>query len=155
MSAYFCERGDKASLEEGLKLCPKFDENGLIPAITVDHKTNEILMFAFMNAESLAKSLEIGEVVYYSRSRKRQWHKGEESGNVQRIREVRTDCDQDVLLFKVEQVGEAACHTGRRSCFYRNVPFGDALAKSDNGLDLSFTPDSQRVFDPAKVYKKK
>jgi len=95
----------------------KFDSAGLIPAIAQDAATGEVLMVAWMNAESLRRTVAGGEATYWSRSRRKLWRKGEESGNVQRVREIRTDCDRDVLLLKVEQVGGAACHTGYRSCF--------------------------------------
>jgi len=116
--------------------------NGLITAIAQDSETGEVLMVANMNAESLAKTVELGEVVYWSRSRKRLWHKGEESGNVQKIKEIYLDCDGDVVLLKVAQIGGAACHTGKRSCFYRKLENGKLR---DVGV---------QVFDPREVYKK-
>lgn len=106
---------------------PKFDENGLIPAMAIDAKTKEPLMLAYMNAESLAKTLEIGEAVYYSRSRQTQWHKGATSGEFQKIISIRTDCDQDALILEVEQQGGGCCHTKRPSCFYRTVESAEAL----------------------------
>lgn len=99
----------------------KFDENGLIPAISQDAQTGQILMVAWMNVESLAETAQTGRAVFWSRSRKRLWRKGEESGHVQRLIELRLDCDGDVLLLKVEQIGDIACHTGRASCFYRRL----------------------------------
>ncbi|WXT99573.1 MAG: Phosphoribosyl-AMP cyclohydrolase [Catillopecten margaritatus gill symbiont] len=99
----------------------RFDSNGLIPAIAQDFATGEILMFAWMNAESLALTIEKQQAVYYSRSRKKLWFKGEESGHTQLIKEIRTDCDNDVILLKVEQVGGIACHTGRKSCFFQKL----------------------------------
>ena len=99
----------------------KWDEQGLVPAIAQDAATGEVLMFAWMNREALAKTAELGEAVYFSRSRGRLWHKGEESGHTQRIKEIRTDCDQDVILLKIEQTGGIACHTGRRSCFFNRI----------------------------------
>lgn len=99
----------------------KFDDQGLIPAISQDAQTNQILMVAWMNAESLAETVQTGRAVFWSRSRKRLWRKGEESGHVQRLIEVRLDCDADVILLKVEQIGGIACHTGRASCFYRRL----------------------------------
>lgn len=113
---------------------------GLITAIAQDHVTGEILMVANVNEDSLRASLESGEVVYWSRSRNKLWHKGEESGNVQKIHDIYIDCDGDAILFKVEQIGDAACHTGKRSCFFRRVE-GDSLA--DVGV---------QVFDPRQVY---
>ncbi len=115
--------------------------NGLITAIAQDAETGEILMVANMNEESLAKSLELGEAVYWSRSRQKLWHKGEESGNTQKIRELYLDCDGDALLLKVEQIGGAACHTGKRSCFFRKL---DQNGISDVGV---------QVFDPQQVYQ--
>lgn len=99
----------------------KFDDQGLIPAISQDAQTNQILMVAWMNAESLTETVQTGRAVFWSRSRKRLWRKGEESGHVQRLIEVRLDCDADVILLKVEQIGSIACHTGRASCFYRRL----------------------------------
>ncbi|NJD03603.1 MAG: phosphoribosyl-AMP cyclohydrolase [Ruminiclostridium sp.] len=109
----------------------KYDENGLIPAITQDYKTDEILMLAYMNAESLKKTLETGKACYYSRSRQKLWLKGETSGHYQNVKSVSIDCDGDTLLLKVEQTG-AACHTGHRSCFYRKIEVGaDTAVNSD------------------------
>ena len=119
----------------------KFDEKGLVPAIVQDYETGDILMMAFMNEESLRRSMEIGETVFWSRSRQKYWHKGESSGNVQKIREIRIDCDGDCLSIKVEQIGGAACHAGYRSCFFR---------KYDPEMGLVI--DSKPVFDPKKVY---
>jgi phosphoribosyl-AMP cyclohydrolase len=139
-------RGDKTALEMGVQLQPKFDSDGLIPCITVDAGTNEVLMFAFMNEEALRHTIKTGKVTYYSRSRKKLWIKGEESGNFQVVRELRTDCDQDVILIKAD-IGSkgAACHTGYRSCFYR-------VLNADNQLEMA---GGDRMFDPAEVYKKK
>jgi len=117
-----------------------FNDAGLIPAIAQDAATGEVLMLAWMNRESLARTLETGEAVYWSRSRQTLWHKGETSGNVQKVREIRTDCDKDVLLLKIDQVGGAACHTGMRSCFSW-VLEGDAWAE-----------DGVKVFDPEERY---
>ncbi len=118
----------------------KFDENGLITAIAQDHKTGEILMLAHMNKESFQKTIESGQAVYWSRSRRKLWRKGEESGNVQNVKEIFIDCDGDAVVLKVEQVGGAACHTGKRSCFFTKVQDGKLV---DVGL---------KVFDPEKVY---
>lgn len=96
-----------------------WDQDGLIPAIAQDAATGDVLMFAWMNRDALARTVETGEAVYFSRSRARLWHKGEESGHTQKIREIRIDCDNDVVLLKIEQVGGIACHTGRRSCFFQ------------------------------------
>jgi len=96
-----------------------WDKDGLIPAIAQDAVTGDVLMFAWMNRDALARTVETGEAVYFSRSRGRLWHKGEESGHTQKVREIRIDCDNDVVLLKIEQVGGIACHTGRRSCFFQ------------------------------------
>ncbi len=121
----FSPRGDKESIEAGLAFQPKFDADGLIPAIVTDAGTGEVLMFAWMNAEALALTLESGVGHFWSRSRRALWKKGEESGNVLKIVELRTDCDQDVVWLRVSVEGDGlACHTGRRSCFYRSVPVG-------------------------------
>lgn len=153
MTIRFAERGDKKALETQLTFSPKFDDNGLIPVIATDHQTNEVLMVAFMNETALKETLTLGEVVYWSRSRSELWHKGKTSGNIQKVVEIRTDCDQDALVIRVEQVGEAACHTGRRSCFYRSVPFGKSLSEEEP-VPLHEI-DSIRLFDPEAVYGKK
>jgi phosphoribosyl-AMP cyclohydrolase len=121
----------------------KFDANGLIPTIAQEAATGEVLMVAWMNAESFALTLRSGEAVYWSRSRRKLWHKGEESGNVQKVKEIRADCDKDVLLLKVEQVGGAACHTGYRSCFSWVLKDG------------AWVEEGVKVFDPEEKYGKK
>ncbi len=144
------ERGDKSALEEKCVLTPKFDADGLIPAVAMDAETKEPLMLAYMNEKSLLMTLELGEAVYYSRSRQEIWHKGATSGHVQKVKEIRTDCDQDALILYVEQLGAGACHTGRSSCFYRKVSL-------DDGRDpaaLSFT-QADLTFDPKAVYHDK
>ena len=109
----------------------KWDAQGLVPAIAQEVGSNDVLMFAFMNREALAKTAELGEAVYFSRSRQRLWHKGEQSGHVQKVHELRLDCDNDVVLLKVEQLGQAlgeagiACHTGRHSCFFQKLEGGE------------------------------
>ncbi|TAE75403.1 MAG: phosphoribosyl-AMP cyclohydrolase [Verrucomicrobia bacterium] len=113
--------GNKSQLEEGLVFTPKFDADGLLPAMAIDAATKEPLMLAYMNAESLQLTLELGEAVYWSRSRREIWHKGKTSGQVQRVVEIRTDCDQDALVLYVEQLGGGCCHTGRNDCFYRSI----------------------------------
>lgn len=138
-----------ADIDEGLAFAPKFDADGLITAVATDVKTGDVLMVAHMNAEALRKTIESGEAWYYSRSRKRLWKKGETSGHIQRVAELRVDCDQDALWLKIEQVGPGACHTGRRSCFYRAVPLGKA-----GSVTLEFR-DGGKTFDPGKVYDKK
>ncbi len=131
---------DPAATESG----PDFSRgDGLLPAIAQDARSGEVLMLAYMNAESYAETLATGRAVYYSRSRKRLWRKGEESGNVQRVQAVYVDCDRDTILLVVEQVGGAACHEGYSSCFFRRV--------TPEGLEVV----GQRVFDPAEVYGKK
>jgi len=121
----------------------KFGADGLIPAIAQDAASGEVLMVAWMNAEAIAKTIETGEAHYWSRSRKKLWHKGEESGNVQKVREIRADCDKDVLLLKVEQIGGAACHTGFRSCFSWVLRKGQ------------WAEDGVKVFDPEEKYGRK
>jgi phosphoribosyl-AMP cyclohydrolase len=121
----------------------KYDANGLIPAIIQDHVTGQILMFAFMNKISVEKTIETGYCHYFSRSRNKLWLKGESSGHVQKVKSIRTDCDQDVLLFSVEQVG-AACHDGYESCFYREF--------EQDASDWKIV--GKKVFDPETVYKK-
>lgn len=121
----FAPRGATEDIERGLAFQPKFDAQGLIPAIVTDVATGEVLMLAWMNPEALALTLEQGVAHFWSRSRGRLWRKGEESGNVLRVTEVRTDCDQDTIWLKAEVEGTGvACHTGARSCFYRVVPLG-------------------------------
>ena len=117
----FAPRDSRDAVEAGLSFAPKFDAAGLITAVAVDALTNEVLMVAYMNEESLRLTLALGEAVYYSRSRKELWHKGATSGNVQQVVEILTDCDQDALVVRVRQIGSGACHTGARTCFYRRV----------------------------------
>lgn len=120
---------DKKELEEGMVLAPRFGADGLITAIAVDADKGDILMVAHMNAQSLALTLESGEAVYWSRSRQALWRKGETSGQIQRLVEVRVDCDQDAILLRVKVGGYGGCcHTGRRACFYRIVPLGQGAA---------------------------
>ncbi|MBL9207685.1 MAG: phosphoribosyl-AMP cyclohydrolase [Opitutaceae bacterium] len=150
----FPSRTTTAEIELGTTLQPKFGPDGLIPCITQDVSTGDVLMFAFMNAESLAHTLRTGKATYWSRSRGKLWIKGEESGNIQSVRELRTDCDQDVLLLKVEQTGSAnaSCHNGYKSCFYRRLADLPSAA-AGTGFALEYT--AERLFDPATVYKKK
>ncbi len=122
----------------------KFTEDGLIPAIAQDDATGDILMMAWMNEESLRLTLETGNAVYWSRSRKKLWKKGEESGNVQKVLSMHFDCDADVLLLRINQIGGAACHTGRRTCFYREVTEGGN----------NWRETGEILFDPKAVYKK-
>jgi phosphoribosyl-AMP cyclohydrolase len=147
--APFPKPGDKTESEEGTTFAPRFDADGLVPVVATSASTGEVLMFAYMNAEALARTIETGEAHYWSRSRGKLWRKGEESGNRQRVVELRTDCDQDAIWLKVAMEGlDAACHTGRRSCFYRAVPLGRAIAGT---LTLSWV-DAERQFDPGSVY---
>ena len=120
----------------------KFDDKGLLTAVAQDFNTGEILMLAHMNEESFRKTVETGQAVYWSRSRKKLWHKGEESGHTQKVLEIRTDCDQDVILLKVEQTGGIACHTGRRSCFYQKLE------------DHAWQAVEPVLKDPHEIYKK-
>jgi phosphoribosyl-AMP cyclohydrolase len=148
----FAPRTNTAEIELGTVLQPKFGPDGLIPCITVDHATGEVLMFAHMNAEALQATLQTGKASYWSRSRGKLWVKGEESGHTQLVRELRVDCDQDVVLLKVESVGGAACHNGYRSCFYRRLA---AKADAGNPASLKLEFADKRVIDPASVYGKK
>ena len=133
-------------IEEGLKFQPRFDASGLLTCVATDAGTGDVLMVAHMNAEALRKTVESGEAWYFSRSRNALWRKGETSGHVQRVVEMRLDCDQDAIWIRVEQTG-AACHTGRRSCFYRKVD------KGEGGARLTFV-DADKLFDPKTVYRK-
>lgn len=137
---------DKDTLELGASFAPRFDDKGLILAVTSEASSNEILMVAYMNEQALTLTLSTGNVHYFSRSRNNLWRKGESSGEVQRLVEMRTDCDQDVLLLKVEQTGRgAACHTGHKSCFFRRIEQNDGaitLVRDDDGP----------LFDPKKIY---
>ncbi len=132
--------------EEGLAFQPKFDASGLVTCVATDAATGEVLMVAHMNEEARRKTFASGEAWYFSRSRNALWRKGETSGHTQRVIEMRIDCDQDAVWIRVEQVG-AACHTGRKSCFYRKVEAGDG------GTRLSLV-DAERMFDPKTVYRK-
>jgi phosphoribosyl-AMP cyclohydrolase len=132
-------------LEEGSALTPKFDADGLVTCVATDATSSDVLMVAHMNAEALAKTIATGEAWYYSRSRCALWKKGETSGHTQRVVEMRIDCDQDAVWIKVEQV-VAACHTGRRSCFYRAVP----LRQTSGTMKLEFR--EQPLFDPSAAY---
>jgi phosphoribosyl-AMP cyclohydrolase len=139
------QSGDKAELEEGLAFAPRFDAAGLVTCVATDARSGDVLMVAHMNDEALRKTVETGDAWYYSRSRKRLWRKGETSGHVQRVVEMRMDCDQDAVWIRVEQSG-GACHTGRHSCFYRAVT-------NENGSAKLVFADADKAFDPDKVYK--
>ena len=143
----FALPGTATDLEEGLALTPKFDADGLVTAVATDGASGEVLMVAHMNAEALSRTIATGEAWYFSRSRGVLWKKGETSGHTQRVIEMRLDCDQDAVWIKVEQSG-GACHTGRRSCFYRAVPLG-------KGGAAAFVSREDRVVDPKAVYKEK
>jgi phosphoribosyl-AMP cyclohydrolase len=150
-SAPFAAPASAAELEEGAALTPKFDANGLVTAVATDAKSGEVLMVAHMNGEALAKTIATGEAWYFSRSRNALWKKGETSGHTQRVVEMRIDCDQDAVWIKVEQIA-GACHTGRRSCFYRAVPLGTPEGKL-RAATLKFC--DARVFDPKTAYGKR
>ena len=145
----FAARTSVEQVEEGHELAPKFDDNGLIPAITTDATTGEVLMHGYMNEAALRQTLELGEVVYWSRSRQALWHKGATSGLVQRVVEVRVDDDQDAIWLRVESVGGASCHVGYRSCFYRRVPLVNEGHDADTRLVFT---EEEKVFDPEEVY---
>lgn len=145
----FNERKTVEQVEEGDELAPKFDKDGHIPVVTTDYHSGEVLMHAYMNREALAKTIELGEAVYWSRSRQTIWHKGATSGLVQKVVEMRIDDDQDTVWLRVEVAGGASCHVGYRSCFYRTVPVGEA-AKSGE-IKLGYT-ETVKVFDPKAVY---
>jgi phosphoribosyl-AMP cyclohydrolase len=150
-TASFPARTTTAEVELGTLLQPKFGPEGLIPCITVDHATNEVLMFAYMNAESLDFTIRNKRAAFWSRSRNRLWIKGEQSGHTLKVVDLYVDCDQDVVLLKVENLGPGACHNGYRSCFYRKL-VAEADPDRPKALKLEFA--ATRVFDPATVYKK-
>jgi phosphoribosyl-AMP cyclohydrolase len=143
----FATRLDEESVENGVALMPKFDADGLIVAIAVDAEAGDVLMVAHMNAEALARTIETSEAWFWSRSRRKLWRKGEESGNTLRVVALRVDCDQDAILIKVRIAGDGvACHRGYRSCFYRSVPLGVA---PDPSLELVLDDTMPRVTKPA------
>ena len=146
----FKRRHSIQEVEEGKYLAPKFDENGLIPVITTDFKTGDILMHGYMNDEALKKTIETKEAHYWSRSRKKIWHKGQISGFVQIIKEIRIDDDQDSVWLSVDIGNGASCHVGYRSCFYRSIPLGNI--KNVQELEMEFK-EEKKNFDPKKVYK--
>jgi len=146
----FKKRHSIKEVEEGKFFAPKFDENGLIPVIASDHKTGDILMHAYMNLESLKKTIETKEAHYWSRSQKKVWHKGKVSGFIQKIKEIRIDDDQDSIWISVDIGDGASCHVGYRSCFYRSLPLGKIV--NDEELKVDFR-ENKKVFDPTKVYK--
>ena len=144
----FATPGSTREVEEGRVLTPKFDADGLVTCVATDAHSGEVLMIAHMNAEALNRTIATGDAWYYSRSRQQLWRKGETSGHVQRVVEMRIDCDQDAIWIRVEQAGAGACHTGRRSCFYRAVPLGPGKGGS---VTLEFR-DGDKVYDPPAVY---
>ena len=146
----FKKRDNIVAVEEGKYLAPKFDKNGLIPVVTTDFQTGSVLMHGYMNDEALKKTIETKEAHYWSRSRKKIWHKGQVSGFVQKIKEMRIDDDQDSIWISVEIGDGASCHVGYKSCFYRSIP----LWKIDNTekIEINFE-EKEKIFDPKKVYK--
>ena len=152
MQFMFKKRDNIKEVEEGKYLSPKFDENGLIPVIATDFQTGDILMHAYMNDEALKKTIETKEVHYWSRSRKKIWRKGQVSGFVQIVREIRIDDDQDSVCLSVDIGNGASCHVGYRSCFYRSIPLGKI--KNEEELEMEFK-EKKKIFDPKTVYKDK
>ena len=145
----FKKRDNIKEVEEGKYLSPKFDENGLIPVITTDCHTGDILMHGYMNEDSFKKTIENKEAYYWSRSRKKIWHKGQVSGFVQKVKEIRIDDDQDSIWLSVDIGKGASCHVGYRTCFYRSIPLGKSKKKN---IKMKFK-EKKKVFDPKKVYK--
>ena len=146
----FKKRDNIKEVEEGKYLEPKFDENGLIPVIATDFQTGDILMHGYMNDGALKKTIETKEAHYWSRSRKKIWHKGQVSGFVQIVKEIRIDDDQDSVWLSVDIGNGASCHVGYRSCFYRSIPLGKI--KNEEELEMEFK-EKEKIFDPKKVYK--
>ena len=147
---FFEKRKSIKQVEESTELAPKFGSDGLIPVVTTDFKSGELLMQGYMNKEAFAQTLKLGEAVYYSRSRKSLWHKGKTSGFIQKIKEIRIDDDQDCVWLRVDVVGGSSCHVGYRSCFYRSIPFGRSTNKSKIILEFK---EKKKVFDPKEIYK--
>ena len=143
----FEKRKSIEQVEESTELAPKFDENGLIPVVTTDFSSGEVLMQGYMNEEAFKKTISLGEAVYFSRSRQALWHKGKTSGLIQKIKEIRIDDDQDCVWLRVDVKGGASCHVGYRSCFYRSIPMDNNKAK----VVLKFE-EVEKVFDPNEVY---
>ena len=146
----FEKRKSIEQVEESAELAPKFDANGLIPVVTTDFSSGEVLMQGYMNEEAFKKTISLGEAVYFSRSRKSLWHKGKTSGFVQKVTEIRIDDDQDAVWLTVDIGDGASCHVGYRSCFYRSIPLG----KIENGrkVEMKFE-EKEKKFDPEKIYK--
>ena len=149
----FQDRRSVEQVEEGVDLAPKFDERGLITAVTTDAESGEVLMQGYMNDEALRRTIATGEVHYYSRSRNTLWHKGATSGLTQNVVELMIDDDQDCIWLKASVSGSASCHVGYRSCFYRRIPVADEYKEKqqDGTVNLEFT-DTLKVFDPKDVY---
>lgn len=145
----FANRISVEQVEEGNELAPKFDAEGLLPCVTTQADSGEVLMLGYMNAEALKRTIETGEAHYYSRSRKVLWHKGATSGLVQKVVEMRIDDDQDAVWLRVRVEGDASCHVGYRSCFYRSVPTGQA--ESGKPVELTYE-EKEKTFDPKAVY---
>ncbi len=150
MQLMFKKRHTIKEVEEGKYLSPKFDENSLIPVITTDFKTGDILMHGYMNYEALKKTIETKEAHYWSRSRKKIWRKGQVSGFIQKVKEIRIDDDQDSVWLTVDIGNGSSCHVGYRSCFYRSIPLGKI--KNEEELEMEFK-ETEKTFDPEKVYK--
>ena len=146
----FKKRHTIKEVEEGKYLSPKFDENSLIPVITTDFKTGNILMHGYMNYEALKKTIETKEAHYWSRSRKKIWRKGQVSGFIQKVKEIRIDDDQDSVWLSVDIGNGSSCHVGYRSCFYRSIPLGKI--KNEEELEMEFK-EKEKTFDPEKIYK--
>jgi phosphoribosyl-AMP cyclohydrolase len=146
----FKKRDNIKEIEEGKYLAPKFDKNGLIPVITSDYQSGVILMHGYMNSVALKKTIETKEAHYWSRSRKKIWHKGKISGFIQKVKEIRIDDDQDSIWISVDIGSGASCHVGYRSCFYRSVSLGKI--KNKKKIEIKFK-DKKKIFDPNKVYK--
>ncbi len=148
ISKLFSPRISIEQVEEGNELAPKFNEDGLIPVVTTDAISGEVLMHGYMNTEALEKTILTGEAYYWSRSRQSLWHKGATSGLIQKIIEIRIDDDQDAVWLRAEVNGGASCHVGYRSCFFRSVPIGD---HSNNAKKLNYE-ETEKVVDPKEVY---
>ena len=150
MQFMFKKRDNIKEVEEGKYLSPKFDENGLIPVITSDFQNGDILMHGYMNNEALKKTIETKEAHYWSRSRKKIWRKGQVSGFIQKVKEIRIDDDQDSVWLSVDIGSGSSCHVGYRSCFYRSIPLGKI--EDEEKLEMEFK-ETEKTFDPKKVYK--
>lgn len=153
IESVFRPRVSIEQVEEGTELAPKFDDRGLVPVVTTDFHSGELLMHGYMNREALTKTIELGEAVYFSRSRQVLWHKGATSGLVQKVKQLLIDDDQDTVWLRVEVTGGASCHVGYRSCFYREIPVADQAAQeiAEGTFALRFT-ETEKVFDPKAVY---